>query len=61
MKKRTQGMNWIRKDKRLAIYMRDGMACVYCGLTLDHLKKFRQQAKEIISRRPSWSEALQAA
>jgi HNH endonuclease len=40
-----QGMNWIRKDKRLAIYLRDGLACAYCGeavedgakLTLDHL------------------------
>mgnify|MGYP001576012952 FL=1 len=40
-----QGMNWIRKEKRLAIYLRDGLACVYCGeavedgakLTLDHL------------------------
>jgi hypothetical protein len=40
-----QGSNWIRKDKRLAIYMRDGCACVYCGigleagaeLTLDHV------------------------
>lgn len=40
-----QGMNWIAKDKRLAIYIRDGMACAYCGsgleegaqLTLDHL------------------------
>lgn len=38
-------MNWIEKSKRLAIYRRDGMACVYCGsaiedgvtLTLDHL------------------------
>lgn len=37
-----QGMNWIRQDKRLAIYMRDGHACVYCTtherLTLDHVK-----------------------
>jgi len=41
-----QGMNWIRQDKRLAIYLRDGLACAYCGhaaeegaqLTLDHLK-----------------------
>jgi len=41
----AQGMNWIAKDKRLAIYLRDGMACAYCGsgledgaqLTLDHL------------------------
>ena len=40
------GMNWIRKPKRLAIYLRDGMACVYCGagiedgatLTLDHVR-----------------------
>lgn len=42
---RNQGMNWIRKEKRLAIYLRDGLACCYCGegiedgarLTLDHL------------------------
>ena len=41
-----QGMNWIRKEKRLALYLRDGLACVWCGLsvedgaqlTLDHLK-----------------------
>lgn len=40
-----QGMNWIRQEKRLAIYMRDGLACVYCEaaledgtqLTLDHI------------------------
>lgn len=40
-----QGMNWIRPVKRLAIYLRDGLACAYCGqavedgakLTLDHL------------------------
>jgi len=39
-------MNWIRQDKRLAIYLRDGLACMYCGaavedgvqLTLDHIK-----------------------
>jgi len=42
----NQGMNWIRPVKRLAIYLRDGMACCWCGstvedgviLTLDHLK-----------------------
>lgn len=41
-----QGMNWIRPVKRLAIYLRDGLACAWCGagiesgitLTLDHLK-----------------------
>ena len=40
-----KGMNWIRRDKRLAIYLRDSLTCVYCGttladgvvLTLDHL------------------------
>ncbi len=40
------GMNWIRQEKRLALYMRDGFACLYCGtgievegtiLTLDHV------------------------
>lgn len=42
---KNQGMNWISQHKRLAIYLRDGLACVYCGngvengtkLTLDHL------------------------
>jgi len=41
-----QGMNWIAQQKRLAIYLRDGMACAWCGkgvedgiiLSLDHLK-----------------------
>lgn len=41
----NQGMNWIRPEKRLSIYLRDGLACCYCGaavedgtkLTLDHL------------------------
>lgn len=41
-----QGMNWIRQEKRLAIYLRDGCSCVWCGLavedddvklTLDHV------------------------
>ena len=40
-----QGMNWIRQEKRLAIYIRDAFACVYCGqcaddgvkLSLDHV------------------------
>lgn len=43
-----QGMNWIRQERRLAIYLRDGLACAYCGatiedgarLTLDHLKPY---------------------
>ena len=41
-----QGMNWITQVRRLAIYLRDGAACVYCGeglehgatLSLDHVK-----------------------
>jgi hypothetical protein len=41
----ANGMNWIRQEKRLAIYLRDGCACIYCGssieegaqLTLDHI------------------------
>jgi 5-methylcytosine-specific restriction endonuclease McrA len=45
-RKRNQGMNWIRLSTRLAIYHRDGFACVYCGegseeagrgMTLDHV------------------------
>jgi len=40
-----RGMNWVRQDKRLAIYLRDGLACAYCGsgieegirLSLDHI------------------------
>jgi 5-methylcytosine-specific restriction endonuclease McrA len=44
-KRRTQGMNWITKKKRLAIHLRDGLCCAYCGnpveggasLSLDHL------------------------
>ena len=40
-----QGSKWIRPVKRLAIYHRDNLACVYCGatmeegarLTLDHV------------------------
>lgn len=45
-----QGMNWIRREKRLALYLRDGLACGYCGegiedgarLTLDHLTPHSQ-------------------
>lgn len=42
------GSKWIRPEKRLAIYIRDGFSCAYCGsdlrgrgpeeLNLDHLK-----------------------
>lgn len=51
--RRNQGMNWIRQEKRLALYLRDGLACVYCGaavedgakLTLDHLTPSSQGGK----------------
>lgn len=44
-KKNWQGMNWCRQSTRLAIYLRDGLSCAYCGatvedgaiLSLDHL------------------------
>jgi 5-methylcytosine-specific restriction endonuclease McrA len=35
-----QGMNWIRQEKRHAIYVRDGFTCKHCGepgKTLDHV------------------------
>lgn len=43
-----QGMNWLRPVKRISLYLRDGLACVYCQatlesearLTLDHLKPY---------------------
>lgn len=45
-RKRGSGGHWVRDTTRLAIYLRDGSACVYCGatiedgaqLTLDHLR-----------------------
>jgi len=40
-----QGQNWVRPERRLAINLRDGLACVWCSatleddvLTLDHLR-----------------------
>jgi len=43
----SNGGKWIRPEKRKAIYVRDGLQCVYCGadveetrLTLDHLLPF---------------------
>jgi hypothetical protein len=46
--RRTQGSKWIARTTRLAIYLRDGLACCYCGasvedgaqLTLDHLTPY---------------------
>lgn len=41
----ASGGKWIRPNKRLAIYLRDNLACVWCGttvedeeaMTLDHI------------------------
>jgi hypothetical protein len=32
---RYQGSKWITRERRLAIYLRDGLACVYCGATIE--------------------------
>jgi len=41
MSNKGQGSNWIRREKRVAIYARDGFACLVCGseksLSLDHI------------------------
>jgi len=46
MSKSWNGAKWIRRERRLALYMRDGLACVWCGsgledegvtLSLDHV------------------------
>ena len=52
-----QGMNWIRQDARLAIYLRDGLACAYCGdavedgaqLTLDHIIPYDDHGSNEVS------------
>ena len=44
--RKWNGSKWIRPEKRLAIYLRDGMSYAYCGatvedgiiLSLDHIK-----------------------
>lgn len=32
----VHGSKWIRPEKRLAIYIRDGFQCAYCGRSLKH-------------------------
>jgi hypothetical protein len=43
--KKYQGSKWLTRERRLALYVRDGLACCYCGasvedgtqLSLDHI------------------------
>ena len=37
----ANGSKWIRPAKRLAIYLRDGLACVWCGHTLEDGERFQ--------------------
>ena len=37
--KKNHGSKWIRPEKRLAIYLRDGMCCAYCGSTVESSKE----------------------
>jgi hypothetical protein len=45
MGSKYQGSKWLRRERRLGLYLRDGLSCCYCGacvedgamLTLDHL------------------------
>jgi 5-methylcytosine-specific restriction endonuclease McrA len=49
-KRKWNGSKWCRRERRLAIYLRDGLSCVYCGigleegvtLSLDHLTPHSQ-------------------
>ncbi len=34
----ANGSKWIRRDKRLAIYLRDGLTCTYCTRFYPHIE-----------------------
>jgi 5-methylcytosine-specific restriction endonuclease McrA len=36
--RKGRSASWIRREKRIAIYLRDGMACAYCGTDLRNAK-----------------------
>jgi hypothetical protein len=50
-------MNWCRPATRLAIYLRDGLACAYCGatveegakLTLDHVTPHSKGGTNVVT------------
>lgn len=41
------GMNWIRQEKRIAIYIRDGWKCAYCGRCLKDAAHRQRQIDHI--------------
>ena len=43
-----QGSNWIRKDKRLAIYLRDDWRCLYCDRSLKNVKPRQRTLDHVI-------------
>ena len=52
------GRNWIRPEKRRALYLRDGLACVYCGDSLEDGARLTQAAKALIAQRGGWTLCL---
>lgn len=44
------GSRWITKERRLAIYIRDGFACAYCGKDLRHLSARNTTLDHLIPR-----------
>ena len=42
------GMNWLRPEKRIAIHIRDGWKCVYCGMCLKEVAKGVRQIDHLI-------------
>ena len=56
MRQNWNGAKWIRRERRLAIYIRDGLACVWCGsgledegvtLSLDHVIPVSRGGKNV--------------
>lgn len=45
-----QGSKWIRPVKRLAIYLRDGLSCVYCGVGIEQDDSIRLSLDHITPR-----------
>jgi hypothetical protein len=48
--KGKRGGSWITKTKRLAVYLRDGFACAYCGRELRSAKPFDVTLDHLVPR-----------